>query len=649
MATPLSGFVDNLAFLNLILSSAIVITSFSLLAYVVVYNLRSSVARAFCALLAGVLIVYFGDLILFTARDSAAADRWLRFQWVGLAFVPAAYLHFSDTLLRTTNVRSVWRRATARASYLVSAGFLLAAVFTDLVVYDGVLTSHSAHLRAGPLFWLFVVYFLISVGLGLSNTIWARRRCLTSTSRRRMTYLAISFAAPGLGVFPYLLITGQSAPPAQELFWLILVLGNIGVGTMLIVMAYTVAYFGVLTPDRLVKHRLIHFLMRGPFTATWIAIVVILVARVEAVFGLQRDMLVLVVLVALVVLLQLFFSSVRSYVDLIIFSRDKEDLVRIQRLSERLLTSTDLQQFLENILSAICDLLRVPGAFIVASTSKGPHIDAVAGTIEDAPMRESLDASTVADELPEASADRPRAVLGYWVWPLRSHDGNAVLGALAVTARSDQFDLSPEETHGVLALVRQASKALQDRRLQQGVFAAVDAIMPDLEEIQRQRGVIRYVDSSPQAPLDQRLAPGPEFTAWVRDALNHYWGGPKLSSSPLIHMRVVQQALEQNDNSPAKALRSVLLQAMDRLKPSSDRKMTATEWLLFNILELKFVQGKRVREIATQLAVSESDLYRKQRVAIEAVAAALADMERQADKLVASGQGASMAGGNGHV
>jgi hypothetical protein len=39
-----------------------------------------------------------------------------------------------------------------------------------------------------------------------------------------------------------------------------------------------------------------------------------------------------------------------------------------------------------------------------------------------------------------------------------------------------------------------------------------------------------------------------------------------------------------------------------------------------------------VREIAMQLAVSESDLYRKQRVAIEAVAAALAEMERQADQ-----------------
>ena len=373
MSIVSTELVDALALTNLILTSAIVITSFSLLAYILVYNLRSSVARAFSALLATVLIVYFGDLILFTAKDPAAAERWLRFQWVGIAFIPAAYLHFSDTLLRTTNVHSAWRRTLARAGYFVSAGFLLAAVFTNEIVTDGVLIPRAPHLHAGPLFSLFVMYFFLAVGGGLANTIWARKRCLTSTSRRRMTYLAVSFAAPGLGVFPYLLITGQSTPPTLEIFWSMLIVGNIGVGTMLTVMAYTVAYFGVLTPDRVVKHRLIHFLVRGPFTASCIAGVVILVSRIEAFLGLQRDVLVLIVLVAMIVLLQLFVSSIRPYVDLIIFSRDRDELVRIQRLSERLLTSTDLQQYLENILSAICDLLRVPSAFVVASTVKGLH------------------------------------------------------------------------------------------------------------------------------------------------------------------------------------------------------------------------------------------------------------------------------------
>jgi len=627
MAAISTGVVDVLALINLILSSAIVITSFSLLAYVLVYNLRSSVARAFCALLACVLIVYFCDLILFATTSTLSAERWLRFQWVGISFVPAAYLHFSDALLRTTNVHSRWRRNTARGSYLVSAVFLLAATFSDRVVADGVLVPRAPHLQAGPLFGLFVLYFFVAVGWGLANTIWARRRCLTSTSRRRMTYLAVAFTVPGLGIFPYLLITSQPAQPALEAFWLLLILGNVGVGAMLTVIAYTVAYFGVLTPDRVVKHRLIHFLVRGPFTASCIAGVVILVARVEAFLGLPRDMLVLIVLVALVVLLQLLVSALRPYVDWVIFSRDRRELVRIQHLSERLLTTTDLQQFLENILSAICDLLRVPAAFVVASTQRGPQIEAAVGPVERAPMYASLEASTA---LPDAPADGPRVVLGYWVWPVLAQDGRSILGALAVTARSERPDLAPDEIAGVHTLISQAAKALEDRRLQQDVFAAVDRIMPDLEAIQLQRSAVRYVDSSTQLPQEAELYHSPEFATWVRDALGHYWGGPKLTSSPLMQLKVVQHALEDSGESPTKALRAVLLQAMERLKPSSDRKMTAAEWLLYNILELKFVQGRRVREIATQLAVSESDLYRKQRVAIEAVAAALAEMERQA-------------------
>ncbi len=37
-------------------------------------------------------------------------------------------------------------------------------------------------------------------------------------------------------------------------------------------------------------------------------------------------------------------------------------------------------------------------------------------------------------------------------------------------------------------------------------------------------------------------------------------------------------------------------------------------WILYNILEMKFLEGKKVREVAMRLAMSEADLYRKQRV-----------------------------------
>lgn len=114
----------------------------------------------------------------------------------------------------------------------------------------------------------------------------------------------------------------------------------------------------------------------------------------------------------------------------------------------------------------------------------------------------------------------------------------------------------------------------------------------------------------------------------VRDALTHYWGGPKLTESPLLQLEVVQRELEGHDNNPVSALRAILAEAIEQQKPDGQRSLTTTEWILYNILDLKFVQGRRVRDVARRLAMSESDLYRKQRVAIENVARTIATMER---------------------
>ena len=51
------------------------------------------------------------------------------------------------------------------------------------------------------------------------------------------------------------------------------------------------------------------------------------------------------------------------------------------------------------------------------------------------------------------------------------------------------------------------------------------------------------------------------------------------------------------------------------------------EWILYNILEMKFLEGRKVKEIAKRLAVSEADLYRKQRIAIETLANTIIEME----------------------
>ena len=63
------------------------------------------------------------------------------------------------------------------------------------------------------------------------------------------------------------------------------------------------------------------------------------------------------------------------------------------------------------------------------------------------------------------------------------------------------------------------------------------------------------------------------------------------------------------------------------MKPEGDRRFTS-EWILYNILEMKFIEGRKVREVAGRLAMSEADLYRKEGVAVEPVARAILEMEK---------------------
>ena len=639
-----------LAFANLLLSSAIVIIAFSLLVYILTHNLRSAVARSFCALIAFVTVVYMGDVALPRIETLEAAIPWLRFQWLGIAFVPAAYLHFSNALLMTTNLTSSWRRRAVRASYLISALLFGLAVSTDLLVHDGQHLPQISHLAAGPLFWVFALYFLLTVAWGARNIQRARQRCLTSTSRRRMTYLALAFAAPGLGVFPYLVAASMSPYSAPGLVLILSLVGNIGVSLMIVLMAYSVAYFGVLTPDRVIKHSLIHYLLRGPFVATCVIIAMLTIPRVERIFGLPRDTVLASTVVGLIVLLQITINLVKPFIDRLIYRQDREEITWIQELDKRLLTTTDLRQFLENVLTATCELLRVQRGFVAVMAGGEPHMEAFCGpslrpgSVQAtdsgrSPLSSSRPELSSADLLTLAQSPSNNGELsksdfvvrdGYWLLPLRTEARESTLGVLGVDARSPEPDLTEDELEVVRLLVAQAELALEDRRLQQGVFVALRRIIPQIERIQRWRGTVRYRGSPGLETIEEGPLYGPDFQQWVWDALSHYWGGPKLTTSPLLNLKVVERALEEHDGNPAKALRAVLGRAVEALKPEGKRQMTTAEWILYNILELKFIQGLRVRDIASRLAISESDLYRKQRVAIEEVAKTIAAMEQGA-------------------
>ena len=396
---------------------------------------------------------------------------------------------------------------------------------------------------------------------------------------------------------------------------------------MLIVMGYSVAYFGVLAPDRVVKYRLIRFLFRGPLLAITVAAAVAVLIRIEQFLGLPSETITILAVVFFIVLFQIVRGSLQPFLDVLLFQQDRSELDYIRSLSDRLLTSTDLQQFLENVLTAVADLLRVPRVFLASLDSDGRwRARTQVGPIE------TYGAALAEMRMTHIPIGEPGPIVvdGFWVWPLWARSRNDLLGALAVAARSNEPDLSEVETKRLQTLITQASIALEDRRLQKEVFAAVERIMPEIDVLQRQRGEVRYTDSPTQPSPDATVTSDPEFPNWVKDALSHYWGGPKLTTSPLLKMQVVEQALDENNDDAPKALKAVLGEAIEQLRPDGERSFTAAEWVLYNILEMRFIQGRRVRDIATRLAMSESDLYRKQKIAVEAVAASLSKMEERA-------------------
>jgi hypothetical protein len=638
------SFTSMFTSLNVLASSVLAILAFSLLAYTLTYNFRNTVARRYALVLLCVMVVYSCDVALDRVVSAESAARWLRVQWLGIAGMPAAAYLFSVAVLATTNYRIGRRRWIAWATIAISTVFAVDALWGQWIVGDVRYAPPLSYLEAGPLFWFFAAYFAVTGLLALGNIWKARERCLTQTSRQRMTYLLLGFIAPGIGVFPYLIAVSRMAPAVDSSIAVLLLslFGNIAVGFMLLLVGYTVAYFGVLTPDRVVRYRLLRFFMRGPVVAILVIAAVLVVPKVEQILGLPRDVVLFGVITSVIIFSQLFLSVTKTAVDRLIYREDRDEIAWLRELDRRLLATTDLRQLLENNLVALCELLRVPSGFVAAAVGPDLMLEAVVGP--DETRSRVLAVSDWSDALSRSLRSAPHTMpyshKGFWIWPLADtivdteDEQTRVFGILGVAARTDTPLLSLEELHVLDTLVLRVTRALADRKLQQSVLGSLRYLIPDIEAVQQLRGIVPYAaPDSVREPAATFMDPSPihnpEFEAWVKEALSHYWGGPKLTRSPLIRLRVVSELLSEAEDDPTKALRLVLGQAMERLRPEGKQNFTAPEWLLYNILEMRFIQGRKVREIADRLAMSESDLYRKQRVAIGQLARVLTEMEQE--------------------
>jgi hypothetical protein len=627
----LDGVLSGIRTLNQILTAGIAITAFSLFLYSLSFNLRDRVARSFAIILLCVVVVFTAEALQDRSLSIPTIDLFLRLQWFGIVFLPAAYLHLSDALLVTAGRPSRGRRRIAvRGMYVISVFFLVllaSGYLLGAIVPDGKPAPHLVRTMWTEVFTLFYISAMVWAGINFAR---AYSRMLTRSGRRRMLYLMAGATAPALGSYPYLLYGSTISADHPFLFWTVAIVINILVAVLVVVMAYAVAFFGVSWPDRVIKSRLFKWIMRGPVTASTALALMTLVRRGGDLLGSPYNAFVPFTVVASILTMEHAITfAAPLWERLLFFGRDRNELQLLQNIEERLLTQGDLQQFLEAILAAVRDHLQAPAAFVAALDNDTLSPIVVAGN------RALLDQEGLTEILNKVNGDTRREFQwgSFWVLPLHQRKNSEMdhdevlplLGLLGVARRDDNQLMENDQREALWLLADRAALALEDRQLQQRVFRSLADLQPQVEMIQRMRATVQY-DTRASLLVDPVLEESDLFN-WVRDALTHYWGGPKLTNNPLMKLQVVRELVEQDtEGNSANALRALLKKAVDQVKPKGERKFT-TEWILYNILDMKFIEGRKVRDVASRLAMSEADLYRKQRVAIEAVAKAILEME----------------------
>ncbi len=623
-------FATILQTANEILTSATVIIAVSLLLYNLTRNLRNRVARSSGLVLAFVTFPYVCDSFLSLQPSPDVYAAALRLQWIGIAYVPAALFHLSDALLATTGLPSRGRRRrVVRLLYLISSVFLAAAAGTNLVI-DPVRLGDRYSSRSGEFFWLYILYFLIISAAVFINLQRARRRCLTRSTARRMAYLQLAILTPSLGVFPFSALLNPGAEFSIPALLLVNI-ANIIIIVMLIFLSYPLSFFGSSTPDRVVKINLLRFLLRGPGTGLLALATIILTQDATRILGLLGQDFMPFAVVTMVLLWQWTIALVMPWLEkVLVYGREtEEEITRLQALTERIQTQTDLEQHLEGTLSACCDLLRTEVAYVLAMREDGLEITQTVGeprlTLNMLLSRRAEFEAFLAPVLPRA--ERPTYIWeGAPVFPLfnrRTGNESKAIGLLVIETTPNHLRLEKEEREMLQQYLLRIEQTLDDLTLYTEILAALEGLLPQISKSTRDGDVYR---PGTERKLPLHLPDKEELYEQVHAALKDYWGGPGMAKSRLMDLQIVQGAMQVTDN-PINALRSVLQQAVESLRPLSERAMSSPEWTQYNIVQLRYLEGRTVRDVALRMNISEADLYRKQKRAIETIRDTLLRME----------------------
>lgn len=630
MTNFLEWMLSLLRTLSEILTATVAITTFSLFLFTLFFAKKEKLARVFAPILLCLTVIYSADALETTAILSNYQLYWQKIHWSGFVFLPVIFFHFSEVLLTMTGLsQRRLRKSIVYFVYLCSLFFMLQLWTNHL--FSGIRRIEEIGATMIPSeqtgwFWIFFGVLLVSSLVNYWNT-FSRTR--TRTSRRRMAYLIFSSMGILLGTFPLLIFGSGFVSQHPILFWLTSSLANLIILFMVLLLGYSVTTFCVSWSSRVVRIKLFEWLLRGPATASLTLGILTLSKRGSGVLGINIDGFAsLLTVVAIVFFEYLITLALPLFERNSISGYGNEDYSLLSGLENMIVFKTELETYLESLISALTDKFQAKGAFIALIDPNGKVENYIQvgeadwENIEGIPDRINEENETGSGFILDDSG-----VLCPIIFKEELGETSVLLAILGISGTAAE-ELDNENLGALQLAIEKARAILWQRWYLTSAFSV----------LRKTTGNDQLDSFRNTSPLDQTDLLKPQsglnvifVSGWVRDALTHYWGGPRLTENPLMDLDIVQQELQTEVNNPSNALRSILKRAIERIRPEGERSISG-EWILYNILELKFIEGKRVKEVAQKLAISEADLYRKQKVAIEEIAKTIIKMENESFK-----------------
>jgi GAF domain-containing protein len=533
-------------------------------------------------------------------------------------------------------------RAAVPLAYLLALGLTLGGVFPFPMAVPPADASGPAVLLSdqagGPIHPLSVAYLSLFCALAWLHLWQGRKSAANPRTRRRYTPLLGAVLLTFLGGAYLALGISLSLPlPSFP--------GDLAVGIAAVTVGYLVARHHARVQGVNVQRDLLYIaLVVGSLTIFYVVVAEILYLGGHIFSPLT---LILIILVAISSLM--LYDGLRTAVDRLFYREQFQQLrANLRGLAREASIGQALPDRLQAILSALCRVYSIKGGCIALREGDAFVCQASQMAV---PVGQALAAPVVTAaeivELPRPVRDAPDADAPEgMVLLVPLYDGEDQIGALLLGAKESGRPYGEADWMLFEDLADQLVAVIQSTRLQEEHAQAISEMVSQFRErehvLQRQTQQMLAGHEEGAGPAGEETGDA-QFVPLVEDALRQLHDFSYLGEHALAQLAVVDWELARRDHEflthidRGKALSEVLVRAVGKLRPGGPEparhSVPPREWQPYVILYDAYVLGELNRDIMSRLYVGEGTFNRTRRRAIRAVARALQEMEKEAQKL----------------